>query len=136
MKIVIAKNNNKNKKAGFALLYIMLVLASIVVALSLAANQSGFFSANRLKSYTTSADVRMIGMYCGESLLMQIRNTPGLTGSGTLSYNGGSCDYDITGAIPDKTITINASKNNIYKKLTITTSQVYPTITATWLETN
>ena len=135
MKIIKLKKNKKDQN-GFALLYIMLVLASIIVAMSLAANQSGFFSANRMKSYTTAAEVRMIAMYCGENLLMQVRNTPGTTGSGTLNYNGGSCDYIISGAIPDKTITITAQKNNIYKRLTITTSQVYPTITATWLETN
>jgi hypothetical protein len=128
--------NNLKKQKGFALIYVMLILASIVVALSLAAGQSGFFSANRLKSYTTSADVRMIAMYCGENLLMQIRSTPGITGPGTLSYNGGSCDYDITGAIPDKTITITATKDNLYKKLIITTSQIYPTISDTWVETN
>lgn len=133
---VFKLKNNKRCQTGFALLYVMLILASFIVALSLAANKSGLFSANRLKNYNISAEVRMIGMYCGENLLMQIRNTPGLTGSGTLSYNGGSCSYDITGAIPDKTISITATKNNIYKKLTITTSQVYPTITATWLETN
>jgi hypothetical protein len=135
MKIIKLKNN-KEDKSGFALLYIMLVLASVVVALSLAANQSGFFSANRLKSYTTSADVRMIAMYCGENLLMEIRNNVNFTGTGTLSYDDGSCLYAISGSVPNITIAITASKNNLYKKLTITTSQLYPTITSTWLETN
>ena len=135
MKIINFKKNIKDN-GGFALLYIMLILASIVVALSLAANQSGFFSANRLKSYTTSAEVRMIGTYCGENLLMQIRDNPGLTGSGTLNYNSGSCDYTISGTSPNKNIAITATKNNLYKKVTITTSQVYPTITDTWIETN
>jgi hypothetical protein len=130
------KKNNLKNKGGFALLYIMLILSSIVVALSLAANQSGFFSANRLKSYTTSAEVRMIGMYCGENLLMEIRNNAGFTGTGTLNYNGGVCDYSISGTAPNISIVISAVKNNIYKKLTITTSQLYPTITSAWVETN
>ncbi len=133
---LINLKKNKNKQSGFALLYIMLVLASIVVALSLAANQSGFFSANRLKSYTTSAEVRMIAMYCGENLLMQIRNDAALTGVGTLDYNDGICDYDISGSDPNKTIQIIAQKNNLYKKLTITTSQLFETIIADWVETD
>lgn len=129
-------NTKSKKENGFALLYLMLVLASIIVALSLAANQSAFFSANRLKSYVSSSDTRMIGMYCGEKLLMQIRNDASLTGSGTLTYTGGSCTYDITGTVPNKTISIVALENNLYKKLTITTTQIYPTITSTWVETN
>jgi hypothetical protein len=123
-----------HSKKGFALIYVMLILASIVVALSLAASQSGFFSANRLKLYTGTAEVRMIGMYCAENLLMQIRATPGLTGTGSLSYNGGSCDYAISGSIPNKTIDITAVKDNNYKKLTVTTSQIYPSLITSWVE--
>ncbi len=130
------KIKTPKEEYGFALLYVMLVLASIVVALSLAANKSAFFSANRIKSYSSSADVRMIAMYCGENLLMQIRSTPGLTGTGTLNYNGGLCTYDVSGSVPDKIITIEASKNDIYKRLTITTSEIYPTIVSSWLESN
>lgn len=129
------KNTFKNKQ-GFALIYVMLVLASMVVAFSLAASQSAFFSANRMKSYANNADIRMLGMYCGENLLMQTRNTPTLTGSGTLNYNGGTCTYSISGSVPNKTITITASKNNLYKRLTITTTQIYSTITASWVESN
>ena len=125
-----------SKQTGFALLYVMLVLASIIVGLALSANQSAFFSANRLKSYSNSAEVRMIADYCGENLLMEIRDNPALVTTGTLSYSGGSCDYSITGTVPVKVITLTASKNNIFKKLTITTSQIYSTIQATWVETN
>ena len=135
----MSKNNlkrNKKNTGGFALLYLMLIMASIIVAMSFAANQSAFFSANRMKSYTNSGETRMIGMYCGEKLLMQIRSNPAITGSGTLTYDGGSCTYSISGSIPNKVISITAVENNIYKKLTITTSQIYPTISATWLETN
>lgn len=124
------------KQTGFALLYIMLILASFIVALSLATNKSTFFSANRLKSYTISAEVRMIAMSCGEHLLMQIRNNPSLTGVGTLDYNGGSCSYDVSGSVPVKIITITATKNNLNKKITIETTEIYPVILATWIETN
>lgn len=129
-------NNKLKKNNGFALLYLMLVMASIIVAMSFAANQSAFFSANRMKSYTVSGETRMIGMTCGEKLLMQVRDNPAVIGSGTINYAGGSCTYVISGSIPNKIITITAVENNIYKKLTITTSQIYPTISATWLETN
>ncbi len=125
-----AKNHN-----GFALLYIMLILASLIVAFSLAASQSGVFSAHRSRIYIASAEVRMLAQYCGENLLMQVRNNPATNASGTLSYNSGSCTYSITGTSPTKTISIVATKNNLYKRLTITTSQVTPEILSVWVET-
>lgn len=125
----------KTTNRGFALLYIMLVLASVVTVASLIAGHVGMFAGNRIRSGSGAADVRMVAMYCGENLLMQIRNNTGISGSGTLTYGGGSCNYTISGSIPNKVVSITASKNNFYRRLTITTSQVSPTINATWVET-
>lgn len=125
----------KNKK-GFALLYIMLILASVVTVSALVAGQMAIFSGNRIKLTTTGADVRMLAMYCGENLLMQVRNNILIVSSGTLTYNGGTCSYTITGTSPVKIITFTASENNLYKKITITTSQLSPVITGSWLESS
>lgn len=126
-------NNPKNTK-GFALLYIMLILASVITVASLSASQFGVFSSNRLKNYSDAADTRMLTMYCAEILLMQMRNSPATLSSGTLNYNSGTCTYSISGSIPNKTIAITATKNNLYRRLTITTSQINPTIVSTWVE--
>ena len=122
-----------NKK-GFALLYIMLILASMITVASLSASQFGVFSSSRQKSYGSAADARMLTMYCAEILLMQVKNSPATVSSGTLNYNSGTCTYSISGTIPNKTITITASKNNAYRRLTITTSQINPTIVSMWVE--
>ena len=111
----------------------MLVLASIVTAIALSVNQSAYFSGDRVKTYSSTADARMIAMYCAESLLMQIKDNPGLVDTSTMSYDGGVCNYTVSGSAPNKTISITAVKNNLYKKLTITTTQINPTITSTWV---
>lgn len=129
------KDHTTNQK-GFALLYVMLAIASIVAAVSLASGLAGTFSGNRMRIYDGSAQVRMIAMRCAETLLMQIRNNASLTGSGTLSLLDGSCSYTISGSSPIKTITLTATRSNLYRRITITTSQMGPSILSTWTETN
>ena len=124
------------KTHAFVLLYVVLMVASVTVAISLAASLGSAFAGNRLRSYSQNATVRMLGMTCGELLLMQVRNNTALASSGTLTYGGGTCTYTVSGTSPNKTISITATQYNLYKRITIITTQVTPTITATWTETS
>lgn len=65
---------------------------------------------------------------------MQVRTNTSLTGSGTLTFGTGSCSYTISGTSPTKTIVITATQYNLYKRITIVTSRVTPTILSTWTE--
>ena len=107
------------KKEGFALLYIMLILAGVVTAVSFGVSQSALSSAERSKLYGKAANVRMTAMSCGEELLMRINDNTSLTESGVINYGDGSCEYDITGSIPNKSIQIVANKGGVYEKVTI-----------------
>lgn len=120
---------------GFALLYIMLMLAALLTTLALTSARAGIFSGNRMTLYQNAATTRMIAMQCAETLLMQVRNDTALNTAGTLSIQSGSCSYTVGGTSPAKTITLTATYNNIYKRITINTSQVTPMILSTWLET-
>ncbi len=119
---------------GFVLLYIMLVVASITVSISLASALGSTFAGNRLRTYTQGAEVRMLAMKCAETLLMQVRTNTALTGTGTLTIGTGSCAYTISGTAPAKSIVIAATQYNLYKRITITTTQVTPIILSTWTE--
>ena len=132
MKKVLRSKNNRS--GGFVLVYMMVIFASVVVALAISASQTGIFSANRIKSYAAAADARAFAMYCAEILLMQVRNSPAALSSGTLASGTGSCQYSITGSVPNKVINLTAIKNNIYRRITISTTQIYPVIQAQWLE--
>jgi hypothetical protein len=123
-------------RRAFALLYVMLVVASVTAAFAFAASEGSAFAGNRLRADRQQADVRMLAMRCGEVLLMQVRNNTSLTASSTLSYGTGSCAYTVTGTAPAKTISITASQYNLYKRLTITTTQVSPSLQATWTESS
>jgi hypothetical protein len=126
----------KKTTRGFALLYIMLVLASVVTVAALIAGHTGMFAGNRIRLGNGSSEVRMVAMYCGEQLLMQVRNNTNLSGSGTLTYEGGSCIYTVSGSVPNKVIDIVASKNNFYRHIIIMVSQVSPALNASWVETS
>lgn len=119
---------------GFVLLYVMLVVATITVSIALASSLGSAFAGNRLRSYTQGAEVRMLAMRCAETLLMQVRTTTSLTGSGTLPLGNGSCTYTISGTSPAKTIALTATQYNLYKRITIVTTQVTPVILSTWTE--
>ena len=126
--------SRKNSNQGFALIFVMLVLASILVGVSFAAGIAGTFSGNRMKLYDGAAQTRMVANACAENLLMQLRSNVNFSGSGTMSMLDGSCTYVVSGTIPAKIISITAVRNNIYKRLTITTTQLNPTILSTWTE--
>lgn len=123
----------KSKK-GFAMIYSMLILASVIASLTLAASTSGVFSGQRLKIYNDSSTVRMIAMECAETVLMQVQILPSLVTSGTISIQNGSCTYTVSGTSPNKIITISASYKTLYKRITVTTTQIVPTILSTWIE--
>lgn len=121
---------------GFVFIYVMIIVASILVAVAIVGGQTGVFFANNVKEHQASAEAAMVAEYCGENLLMQVRNNTALTSSGSLTFAGGTCTYSVTGTSPNKTITLSVVKNNIYRRTTITTTQVSPTILVTWVETN
>ncbi len=123
------------QQQGFVLLYIVLVISSITVATALGLAQHATFTGDRMKTYNSIVQLRTIEMYCAENLMMQVRNTATLLSSGTLTYNGGSCTYTVAGTQPVKTINIVATYGTMYKRLNITTSQLFPVIVSSWVET-
>ncbi|MBC7766678.1 hypothetical protein H7Y21_01650 [Arenimonas sp.] len=124
---------NKN---GFAMVYIMLILSAIILASSLSISSIGILSAKRMQRYTQSAEVRMLAMHCGESILLLVRNNSALlTATTTMIQGTGSCAYTVNGTAPNKVINITAIKYNLYKRLQITISRFAPTILASWIET-
>ena len=119
---------------GFALLYLVIILATSLTALVLAAGIYGAFSGARLRTENQGAVARVLADDCGERLLMQLRNAPSVLGSGTITTSTGTCTYTMSGASPTITIQITATSGTLYKRLTITTAQFEPTIIASWVE--
>lgn len=126
----------KVPQRGFSFIYIVMVLAMVTFGAALTSSQLSLFSARRAKLNVSAAEARMIGMQCAENLLMQVRNNTALISSGTLSIQSGTCTYSVSGTNPNKTITITAIRNNVYKKITITTTQTSPVILSSWVETS
>jgi hypothetical protein len=123
-----------HRPRGFVLLYIILVITFILTSLSLSAGMTGVFAGNRLRLDQEAAQVRLQAEDCGELLLMQLRTATTTSGTGALPVNAGSCTYSIPGGTLPKAITLTASDGLLYKRLTITITQLDPTITASWVE--
>jgi hypothetical protein len=119
---------------GFVMLYIAIILSSVVLTIAMAASLSGLFTGNRTRYSNNDIQARMIAMTCAETLLMQVRNSPSLITSATTPIADGSCTYSISGNVPTKTIMLTATRANIYKRITITTSQINPVILSNWVE--
>ena len=124
----------KYTKNGYATLYILLIIASVTVSNSLAAAVGSTFSGTRLRAYALGAEIRTLTSRCVETLLMQVRNNTSLTGAGTIIIGTGSCNYIISGSVPVKIIAITATKNNLYKRVNITITQVSPVLLINWTE--
>ncbi len=121
---------------AFVLLYIVLMVSSILTALVLAAGASGSFAGGRLRLDQQGDAARMIAEDCGEQLLMQVRNATTTSGAGSLSIGSGTCTYSISGNILPKTVTFTAVSGTLYKRMTISLSQLDPTLTALWNESS
>ncbi len=120
---------------GFAFLYVIIIITSILTVLALGAGTIGAFATTRTDTAANAAKLRTMADQCGEILLMNVRNSTSLVSSGTLSVQGSTCTYSISGTAPTKTITLSDQYATLYKNITITTSQVTPTIVANWTET-
>lgn len=119
---------------GFAMLYVVLVLASILVAISFASALSGAGAGKRMRQYQQTLETRAAAYECAETVMMQFRNSPSTNTTGSFAVGDGTCTYAVSGSEPNKTITIDMQIDDTYKHITISTSQIYTTIESEWLE--
>lgn len=119
---------------GFAFLYIVLIVAVIAVAVTFTMSETSIFGSEYIRTHERGAEVRALAMYCGEDLLMDVRDNPTITSSGTMSVGDGSCEFSVSGSDPNKTIDVAASLDGAVTRIQITTTQTSPIILAEWRE--
>ncbi len=115
-----------------AILIIGAVTASIALGLLVSGADSQLSALTRLHSF----QARALADACSEAALQQIKNSSGYTGSGTLTYGFGTCDYSVTSqGGGNRTIHASSTVATVIRKVNVTTSQVTPSITiASWQE--
>lgn len=132
----------KHQQDGYIILITVLILglvASIAAGFLLLSGQNAAFSA---RSAVAGTNAKAAATACSELALAAIASNPSLTtpanGSQDISSSTGqTCTYQITGTAPTYTInavgTVTQGGRNYLRRLTITTSQVSPSITvASW----
>ncbi len=118
---------------GFILLISVIIVGAIAASVAIALLFLGTGGSKSAISYQSSNKAKAGVNTCVETALEQIRENTSYTGSGSLSINGGSCDYAVTGILP-KTVTASSTFSGVVRRVTVSVSAVNPTISSTWQE--
>lgn len=117
-------NLNKKNNKGFAVLFLAIMIASITTAFSFMLSTKNIES---IKSVRLSKDRIYINNNldsCLELALMEVRNDPESDMDDSLSVGNESCQYQVSGNIPNKVVSIDI----LDKTKDITILELYPVI--------
>jgi hypothetical protein len=104
------------------------VVAITVILLGLANSRSSF-------ALLQSSQAKALADGCAEEALLQIHENVSYTGIGTLTLDSGNCDWQVTsGGGQNRTVSTRGFVGTIVRKVTVSVTQITPTITATWTE--
>lgn len=131
---------SKNKKIkkdsdGYAILLIVLILssASLVVVTSLLI--WGFYFNKTSLDLAKSKKAIGLADACIESALKEIRDDDSYTGTNSIVFGDGSCEYVVSGVSPDITIQSTGTVSTNIRRVRVIIDQVNPQINiATWQE--
>lgn len=128
-------NGNKNKK-GYALLYSVIILGSVVMAMTLYLAWLGVFSLQNKKEKNDSKIAQSLADTCAENALMAVWNNVNSSGTTNKNLFGGSCSYTIiVGTGENRTINATGTINNVIRKTKILIDQVNSKVNVTsWRE--
>lgn len=125
----------KHKNAYTALLTI-LILGSIASVSAITLLSMGINQIKSSSSFNNATLARSLTSACAEEALMEIRNDTAFSGTGSLTFTQGSCEYEvIVGSGESRTINAQATIQDTTKKTQVTISAINPLIVINgWLE--
>lgn len=128
---------NKKNQSGFAVLYIVILIGSAVLAMVIYYSWLASFSLRNDFQTRNSKQARYLADTCGETALEIIRENENFSGNGNIaSIFGGSCSYQVS-ILDAQTSEIYSSGNykNVQRKIKISISKNGSSISAnSWRE--
>lgn len=104
------------------------VIAAGVILLGLASSRTSF-------ALVQSEQAKALANACAEEALLQIRLFLPYTGVGTLTMDAGSCDYSVTtSGGQNRTVSARGFVGSVMRKVSISVTQIVPSLTASWQE--
>lgn len=123
------------KQKGFAVVLMVMVVSAVSLSVSLLLSEQSLFS-NTTTKITTS---RQMSLYaaeaCVERALLVVRDDNNY--EGTLNYTIGETDCVVTVTDQggqERRLEASATNNEVTANLLITTSELSPQLTATWID--
>jgi hypothetical protein len=120
---------------GFGTLFIVIILGSASLALTLWISTSSFWSMRSSIDNTTGKQVKALTDACAEVALETIRENNSYIGSGNVIINNNTCTYTVTNTGgSNRSISISGSIGTIMRKLQITTTSLNPITINSWTD--
>lgn len=124
---------NKNMNKGFGTLFIVIILGSASLALTLWITTSSFWSIRSSIDNTVGKQAKALTDSCADVALETMRENNSYFGTNTVTINNNTCTYTVanTGG-NNRTISISGSIGSITKKLQITSTGFNPIVISNW----
>lgn len=125
----------KPENKGYAVLFVVIIINAAALVIVTSIMIWGFYFHKTSLVNQKSSQARNIADACAEIALMDIWGDQNISGSYSESIGEGSCTYDISGTSPNKNIQVEASVDDVYRRLEVNIDQVNPDINiSSWQE--
>jgi type II secretory pathway component PulK len=119
---------NINKKdQGFVALLTILIVLGVVLLIGLGISQLSISEAQMALQKYQSSQAYYLANLCSERALMALKENSNYNGENNVNIENGSCTtISVTGNLPAKTVSVEASFQGQIKKIRIIISQISP----------
>lgn len=133
MVVELLKNNFMKK--GFSTLYVVIILGSFALALSIALATSSLLTVRGSIDVKNGNQAKALVNACAEVVLEMMRENNTYTGSGSVTLEANTCNYTIvnTGGTT-RLINLSGIVGGVVRKLEITTSAFNKMKISSWQE--
>ena len=126
-----------SEQGGYIALLSVILIGIISVSVGVSLVLLGLGSSRDSFALQQSGQAKALANACAEEGLQKIRESTAFTGTGSLSLDSGTCSYMVASqGGSNRTVTSTATVSATVRKISLTITQINPTITvSSWLET-
>lgn len=129
MAVLRYANSDIEDESGMVLLIGVLVVSAVGVMIGLFLILGSIAATNNSQVYQQSDRALGLAESCAEAALQAIADNTSVSGPGSATIGGETCEYEIVaGAGDTRTIQAEATKGGLIKRVEVVTSDLSPTI--------
>lgn len=122
---------------GYIALISILIISAILLLIAFSSGILGIYEANIGLGKSQESKVFYLASACAEEALQKIRDSSSFSGSGNLSFQEGSCSYEVEKlAEENRLVMASSTVQNATRKIKISLDQILPAINiVSWEQT-